>query len=143
MRGRRYSRPVEGLRIPAASAMRTRIRVSPIVAKIEAASPVHVFAAFVGAEWIATLLLALTVRHAGWIYYQGGDQLWYYTLGWLLGHGQIAQTVVGYGWSALLAPIARLAGPNLVAALPAIVLLHVLVLLPIAMAAPHGIRPPL
>ena len=32
-------------------------------------------------EWVAVLATALVVRHAGWIYYQGGDQLWYYTLG--------------------------------------------------------------
>jgi hypothetical protein len=90
-------------------------------------------------EWLAVLALALTVRHSGWLYYQGGDQLWYYTLGWMLGHGQLSQTPVGYGWSVVLAPIARVAGPNLVRALPAIVLLNVLVLLPAAMLALYGI----
>jgi hypothetical protein len=90
-------------------------------------------------EWACVLALARTVRHAGWIYYQGGDQLWYYSLGWLLGHGQLGQTPVGYGWPVVLAPIARIAGPNLVAALPAIILLNVLVLLPAAMLALYGI----
>jgi len=108
-------------------------------ASLETASAVRVVGGFIGAQWIATLLLARSVRHAGWIYYQGGDQLWYYTLGWLLGHGQITQTPVGYGWSTLLSPIARIAGPNLASALPAIVLLNVLVLTPIAMAALYGI----
>jgi hypothetical protein len=90
-------------------------------------------------QWLAVLATALTVRHAGWIYYQGGDQLWYYTLGWLLGHGQLTQTPVGYGWPAMLSPIARVAGPNLVSAFPAIVLLNVLVLLPVALASLYGI----
>src|SRR5438552_2828538 len=74
IRGRRYSRPVEGLRTAAASTSSTWARVRPIATKLEAVSPVRVFAAFVGAQWIATVLLARTVRHAGWIYYQGGDQ---------------------------------------------------------------------
>jgi hypothetical protein len=99
----------------------------------------RVLAGLVLVEWLAVLATARVVRHAGWIYYQGGDQLWYYTLSWLLGHGQLTQTPVGYGWSALLAPIARIAGPNLVSALPAIVLLNVLVLMPAAMLALYGI----
>jgi hypothetical protein len=99
----------------------------------------RVLAGLVAIEWLAVLATALVVRHAGWIYYQGGDQLWYYTLGWLLGHDQLTQTPVGYGWSAILAPIARVAGPNLVSALPAIVLLNVLVLMPAAMFALYGI----
>jgi hypothetical protein len=99
----------------------------------------NVLATLVVAQWLAVLALARTVSHAGWIYYQGGDQLWYYTLGWLLGHGQLSQTLVGYGWSVALAPIAMVAGPNLVSALPAVVLLNVLVLLPVAMLALFGI----
>ena len=99
----------------------------------------RVLATFVVVQWLAVLATARTVRHAGWIYYQGGDQLWYYTLGWLVGHGQLTQTQVGYGWSAMISPIARIAGPNLVSALPAIVLLNVLVLLPIALVSLYGI----
>src|SRR5207248_8485610 len=78
-------------------------------------------------QWLAVLALALTVRHNGWIYYQGGDEIWNYSLGYALAHGQLSTTSVGFGWSVLLAPIALFAGPNLVSALPAIVLLNVLV----------------
>lgn len=99
----------------------------------------RMLAGLIVVQWLAVLATALTVRHAGWIYYQGGDQLWYYTLGWLLGHGQLTQTTVGYGWPAMLSPIARVAGPNLVSAFPAIVLLNVLVLLPVALASLYGI----
>ena len=39
--------------------------------------PAYVLAALVGIQWIAVLALALTVRHNGWLYYAGGDQLWH------------------------------------------------------------------
>jgi hypothetical protein len=107
--------------------------------RIEAFPVPVVLGALVLVEWVAVLALALAVRHSGWVYYQGGDQLWLYTLGWLLGHGELGQSPVGYGWPAVLAPIARIAGPNLVSALPVIVLLNVLVLLPAAMLALYGI----
>jgi hypothetical protein len=106
---------------------------------VEALPASRVIAAFVVVEWLAVLATGLVVRHAGWIYYQGGDQLWYYTLGWALGHGHLTQTPVGYGWSFLLAPIALIAGPNLVSAFPVIILFNVLVLMPVAMLSLYGI----
>jgi hypothetical protein len=119
--------------------LRARATLAQTATVIEDLPVPRVLAGLIVVEWLAVLATARVVRHAGWIYYQGGDQLWYYTLGWLLGHGQLTQTPVGYGWSALLAPIARIAGPNLVSALPAIVLLNVLVLMPAAMLALYGI----
>jgi hypothetical protein len=116
-----------------------RRRIGDAAHALEELPVPRVLAAFVAVEWLAVLALALSVRHAGWIYYQGGDQLWFYTLGWLLSHGQITQTIVGYGPALAFAPLARIAGPNLVAALPAIVLFNVLVLLPVAMCALYGI----
>jgi hypothetical protein len=118
---------------------RSRDRIAGAADLVESLPVPRVLAALVGLAWLTVLATALVVRHSGWIYYQGGDQLWYYTLGWLLGHGQLTQTQVGYGWSVILAPISRFAGPNLVSALPAIVLLNVLVLLPAALAALYGI----
>ncbi|MGZ4335164.1 MAG: hypothetical protein ACXVRJ_12975, partial [Gaiellaceae bacterium] len=79
------------------------------------------------------------VRHNGWLYYQGGDQLWLYGSGWLLSHGVLPRTFVGPGLPVLDAPIARVAGPNLVPALPAIVLVNVLVLAPVALLCIYGI----
>jgi hypothetical protein len=114
-------------------------RARDAAAQVESWPVRRILAGLVAVEWLAVLALALTVRHAGWIYYQGGDQLWFYTLGWLLGHGQLGQTPVGYGSAVLDAPLARVLGPNLVAALPAIVLFNVLVLLPAAMLALYGI----
>jgi hypothetical protein len=131
-------------RVPAAAAgriwlVRGRRSLTKTLDVIEGLPVPRVLAGLVVVEWLAVLATARVVRHAGWIYYQGGDQLWYYTLGWLLGHGQLTQTQVGYGLSAWFAPIARIAGPDLVTALPAIVLLNVLVLIPAAMLALYGI----
>jgi len=125
---------------PAAASGRLWVaRARDAATQIESWPARRVLAGLVAVEWLAVLGLALTVRHAGWIYYQGGDQLWLYTLGWLLGHGQLTQTPVGYGSSVLFAPLARIWGPNLTAAYPAIVLFNVLVLLPAAMLALYGI----
>jgi hypothetical protein len=99
----------------------------------------YALGAFLVAQWIAVLLLALKVRHNGWLYYAGGDQIWHYSGAYLLDHGQLPPTLVGYGWSILLLPIAPFAGPNLVSALPAIVLLNTLVLLPVALLCIYGI----
>jgi len=119
--------------------VRARDTLAGAVEALEGFSVPRMLVGLVVVEWLAVLATARVVRHAGWIYYQGGDQLWYYTLGWLLGHGQLTQTPVGYGPSVLYAPIARIAGPDLVSALPAIVLLNVLVLMPAAMLALYGI----
>jgi hypothetical protein len=106
---------------------------------LEEARPATLLVPAIAIQWLTTLGLALTVRHNGWLYYQGGDQLWYYVSGWLLGHGHIPLALVGNGWPVLLAPIAAVGGPRLVPALPAIVLLDVLVLGPVALLCIYGI----
>ena len=99
----------------------------------------YVLGALLLAQWIGVLALALTVRHNGWLYYAGGDQIWHYSGAYLLAHGDLPPTYVSYGWSLLLLPIAPFAGPNLVSALPAMVLLNTLVLLPVALLCVYGI----
>jgi hypothetical protein len=106
---------------------------------LEAVHPARLLVPAIAIQWLTTLALALTVRHNGWLFYQGGDQLWYYISGWLLAHGQVPLAVVGHGWPALLAPVAALGGPTLVPALPAIVLFDVLVLGPVALLCIYGI----
>jgi len=101
--------------------------------------PAYVLAALVGIQWIAVLALALTVRHNGWLYYAGGDQLWHYSGAYLMAHGHLPRALVGYGWSILLLPISAFAGPSLVSALPAIVLFNTVVLLPVALLCIYGI----
>src|SRR5439155_12879023 len=104
-----------------------------------AVRPAYVLGALIGVQWIAVLALAVTVRHNGWLYYAGGDQLWHYTGAYLLAQGHLPPAYVGYGWSILLLPIAAVAGPNLVSALPALVLFNTLVLLPVALLCVYGI----
>jgi hypothetical protein len=106
---------------------------------LESVRPVALLAPAIVAQWFVTLGLALDVRHNGWLYYQGGDQLWYYGGGWLLGHGILPRTLVGPLLSAFDIPFAWIGGPTLVPALPAIVLFNVLVLAPIAMLCIFGI----
>jgi hypothetical protein len=101
--------------------------------------PRTVVGLFVVAAWVATLGLAVVVRHNGFVYYQGGDQLWGYTLGYLLGHGQLGQPLIGYLWAALLAPLTWVTGPSLVHAYPAIVVVDTVVLLPVALASLYGL----
>jgi hypothetical protein len=101
--------------------------------------PAYVLAPLLGIQWLAVLALALTVRHNGWLYYAGGDQIWHYTGAYLLAHGHLPPAYVGYGWSILLLPVAAIAGPNLVSALPAMVLFNTLVLLPVALLCMYGI----
>ena len=90
------------------------------------------------AQWIAVALLAVTARHNGWLYYQGGDQTFFYTISWVLSHGHLPETGVGYSWSLVEAPITAFAGPSFVVGLPAIVLVQVVLLLPLAIVALYG-----
>jgi len=88
-------------------------------------------------QWLAILVYALTVRHNGWLFYQGGDQIWLLTTGWLLGQGELGPPEVGYGWPLLLAPLTWLTGPNFVDAMPWVICFNVLVLGPLVLFALH------
>jgi len=101
--------------------------------------PAYVLGTFVAAQWLAVLALALTVRHNGWLYYAGGDQLWHYSGAYVLAHGHLPPAYVGYGWSIMLLPVSWFAGASLVSALPAIVLLNTVILLPVALLCVYGI----
>jgi hypothetical protein len=93
----------------------------------------------IGVQIAATVVLALSVTHNGWVYFQGGDQIVNTTTGWLAGQLQLPPTEVGYIWPLVQAPITWLTGPTYVQALPAIVVLNVLVLGPIAVLCVYGI----
>lgn len=110
-----------------------------LLERLEHAEPRRVLAGFVVAQWLATLGVALAVRHNGWLFYQGGDQLWHYVTAWVMGQGRLPHTSVGYAWSIVLLPFALVGGPNLISPLPFIVLMNVLILMPIALLASYGI----
>ena len=96
-------------------------------------------ATLVVGQLIATVAFALTATHNGWLYYQGGDQIWYATSGWSLGDLRIPNALVGYGWSISLAPITWLTGPTFIQALPVIVAVNVLVMGPAALLCIYAI----
>ncbi len=95
-------------------------------------------AAAVVAQWVAVGLLALSATHNGWLFYQGGDQTFFYTISWVLAHGNLPETGIGYSWSLVEAPITAVAGPSFLVGLPAIVLVQVVLLLPLAVVALYG-----
>jgi len=110
-----------------------------IRAWLENVRPAALLVPAIVVQWLVTLGLALIVMHNGWLYYQGGDQLWHYDSGWLLAHGLIGPGLIGPGLPFLDIPWALLGGPTLVPALPAIVLVNVLVLAPVALLCVYGI----
>jgi len=90
-------------------------------------------------QLLAEIVFALSVNHNGFVFYQGGDQIWYYTTGWLAGHGVIPKTLISPAWSLLLAPFAQIAGPGYVSALPVAMVIEALVLGPIALYCVYDI----
>jgi len=98
------------------------------------AHPVPVVAGLAAAQVVAATAFALSIPHNGWIWFQGGDQIWYSTSGWLLGGLDLPTAGVGYAWPLVLAPITWLTGATYVEAMPLLVPFNVLVLGPVAVA---------
>lgn len=103
------------------------------------AHPRRVLAVLVLANVVSTAAFAATVPHNGWAWYQGGDQLWYVTSGWLLGTGHLPPTIVGYGWSLAVMPVTWITGPTWLQAIPVVVVVNVLVLVPLALLALYAL----
>jgi hypothetical protein len=91
------------------------------------------------AQVALTTVLFLSVERNGWLTYQGGDQLWLVTTGWLLGQGVLPYALVGYGWPVLLAPLTWLTGASSLELLPVTTVLQVAVLGPVATLAVYDI----
>jgi hypothetical protein len=98
-----------------------------------------VLGTLIGVQIAATFVLALTVTHNGWVYFQGGDQIVNTTTGWLLTTFTLPPTEIGYLWPVVQAPITLVTGPTFVQVLPVLVVLDVLVLGPIAILCVYGI----
>ena len=116
-----------------------RRRAAGLGAQLDRRPGWQVLGALVVVQWLAVAALVLSVRHNGWLFFQGGDQTWLYSGAYALSSGEIPASYIGYGWSYVLAPIAWAAGPSFLAALPGIVLLQQLVLVPIAVLSVYGI----
>ena len=101
--------------------------------------PRAVLGTLIAAQIVLVLVLALSVEHNGWVWYQGGDQIWMTTTGWLLGERGLPPTEIGYLWPAVQAPVTWATGPTYVQVMPALVLVQVLVLGPVALLCVYGI----
>lgn len=84
-------------------------------------------------HWIALVVYTTKVNHNAWLFYQGGDQIWYWTTSWLIGHGWLNVPEVSQGWSMLLVPLAWLGGPGFLGGLPLAMLLQIVVFTPLAL----------
>jgi len=101
--------------------------------------PRTVLGVLIAAQIALVLILAFTIEHNAWVWFQGGDQIWMTTTGWLLGDRALAPTELGYLWPALQAPVTWVTGPTYVQVLPPLVLAQVFVLGPIAVLCVYGI----
>ena len=80
---------------PAVAAIGARLaKASAILSSVR---PAYLLGALVVVQWLALLAFAVTVKHNGWLYYAGGDQLWHYSGAYLLAHGHLPPALVGYG----------------------------------------------
>jgi hypothetical protein len=104
-----------------------------------AAAPRTVLAFLVLGQVASTVVFGLYATHNDWVWYQGGDQVWYSTDAWLLGGLHLPAGLVSYGWPLVLTPITWVTGPTWVQAMPAIAALNVLVLGPVALLCVYGI----
>lgn len=107
--------------------------------RLAAAPPWTVLTCLVVADWLVVVEAARIALHRGWLYYDGGDGTWYYTSAWLVAHGHVPQATIGYGYSFLIAPVALIAGANILAGLPLIIFLNAAVLAPIALVSLYGL----
>ena len=88
---------------------------------------------------VATIALFFSINRNGWLTYQGGDQIWLVTSGWLLGDGTIGYALTSHGWPMLLAPLTWITGSSSIELLPLTTVLQVGVLGPIATLAVYDI----
>ena len=96
-------------------------------------------AAIVACQVLLTIALFFSVNTNGWLTYQGGDQIWLVTSGWLLGHGTIGYALTSHGWPMVLAPLTWITGSSSVQLLPVTTVFQVCVLGPIATLAVYDI----
>jgi hypothetical protein len=101
--------------------------------------PLYVLAPLVVAQWVAVAIFGLQSERNGLLFYQGGDQTFFYTTASALADGHIPRTGIGYAWPLVEAPLALLAGPNFLAALPWLLALQYVVLLPAALLLVYAI----
>jgi len=103
------------------------------------ARPRAVLGGLIAAQILATLVLGFSVRHNGWVWFQGGDQIWMTTTGWVFGQLELPPTEIAYLWPLVQAPVTWITGPTYLQLLPLLVPLQVLVLGPVALLCVYEI----
>jgi hypothetical protein len=117
----------------------SRLPLSTSRIAVLAERPWLVLAPLVVVQWISVAVFTTTTVHNGPLFYQGGDQTFFYTTASALSDGHLPRSAIGYGWPLVEAPIALVAGPSFLAALPWLLALQVLVLLPAALLLVYAI----
>jgi hypothetical protein len=108
----------------------SRAALAPSRLSVLAERPFLVLGPLIVAQWIAVLVFTTKTVHNGLLFYQGGDQTYFYTTAWSLSEGRLPRTGIGYAWPLVEAPIALIAGSSFLDALPWLLGLQFLVLLP-------------
>jgi hypothetical protein len=103
------------------------------------ARPRAVLGTLIVGQILGVVVLALSIAHNGWVWFQGGDQIWITTTGWVLGDRNLPPTELGYLWPAVEAPITHVTGPTYLQALPVLVVAQVVLLGPIALLCVYGL----
>ncbi len=135
----------EGAAAPLAGRARLTFDMSTIargadrVAAVIPWRPWSIVGLLVVIQWAAVVAFALTVRHNGWLYYQGGDETWYYTSAWALGTGHLPVASIGWGLPVLFSPIAAIAGPDILNGIPAVIVFQIVILQPLAILSTFSI----
>ena len=116
-------------------------RLSPSALARAAArrQPYTTLSVLIGAQIVAVVAFAFSIPRNGWLFYHGGDQLWYATTGWLLVHGEMPTPHVAPGWPMVLAPLTLVLGREFLDLLPPMLLLNLLVLGPLSTVGMYGI----
>jgi hypothetical protein len=101
--------------------------------------PWNVLVPLVFLQWLLLLLLTRRIEHNRWLFTQDGAGTSFWSTAWSLAHGHLPPPLVGFGWPLLLAPLAAIRGANYLDALPVLVLLQTLVVLPLMVAAVYAV----
>lgn len=96
-------------------------------------------AAVLGAHAIVAAVFAATAGHRGWLFHASDGQVEAGTAAHLLANGSLPATDGGFLWSMLTAPVLGLLGPDLLHALPVLVVVGAAVLAPLATVLVHRV----
>ena len=107
--------------------------------RLEAVRPAYALAPLVVVQLLATLWLALSRPHNGWLFYHGGDATEYWSHEWAVAHGFVPRALLGYADPARLRVGARAHGRHARHGPAVIVLIQVLVLVPLTVVLVFGV----